>query len=694
MTTDFNQVRNFGLVGHSSSGKTSLAEAILYNTKAINRLGKITDGTTAMDYEPEEINRQITLNTSFYPFTYNNQKFNIIDTPGENDFLSDTKISLQAAEKAVFVIDAVGGVKVGTEKVWGFAEEYNLPKVIFINMIDRERADFFKVLDEIETTFSLKATPLYLPIGSEENFTGLLDLIKRKAYIYNRDGQGSFEKQEMPTDMAGLIKKWREKMLENIVEADDQVMEKYLDGQELSTQEIEDTLLAGIKSGLVAPVIPGSATLNIGVIQLLDLINLAMPFPAERNKITGRRTDSEESIKFAATEQAPFSALIFKTIADPFTGKINIFKVKSGKVSSDATIFNSTKKINEKLGQLLKIEGKKQTPIAAAVAGDIAAVAKLKATTTGDTFCLEDNQIIFTSAAPLSPSISFAVEAIDNEDKVFSSLAKLAEEDPTLKIDRDQSTSEVIISGTGQLHLENIKEKLKRKYGVDINLNTPKIPYRETVKTAKENIEYKHKKQSGGRGQFAVVNFDIFPLARGENYIFDEALSGTNVPRNFVPAVEKGVAEAMQQGILAGYPVVDLKIRFFDGRSHDVDSSEMAFKTAAAHCFTQAMREATPILLEPIMNMEIVVPEDAVGDVMGDLNGRRGRVLGTDSKGKFQIIKAEVPMAEVLKYSYDLTSLTGGRGSFIMKQTHYEEVPSHLADKIIAAAKEEKEEKK
>lgn len=694
MTKNFNQARNLGLVGHSSSGKTSLAEAILYNTKAINRLGKITDGTTAMDFEPEEINRQITLTTSFYPFVYNDQKFNIIDTPGENDFLSDTKISLQAAEKAVFVIDAVGGVKVGTEKVWDFAKEYDLPKVIFINMIDRERADFFKVLGEIEVAFSLKATPLYLPIGSEGAFTGLLDLIKQKAYAYSRDGQGSFEEQEMPTTMAQLADKWREIMLENIVEANDQVMEKYLDGQELSQDEIEDTLIKGVKSGLVTPVIPGSATLNIGVIQLLDLINLATPFPAQRDKIIGRRTDSEESVEFEATAEAPFSALIFKTIADPFTGKINIFKVKSGKVSADTTVFNSTKKVNEKLGQLLKIEGKKQTPITVAAVGDIVAVAKLKATTTGDTFCLEDNQIVFTPATPLAPSISFAVEAKENEDKVFSSLVKLTEEDPTLKVDRDQSTSEIILSGTGQIHLENTKERLKRKFGVNIDLNTPKIPYRETVKNAKENIEYKHKKQSGGRGQFAVVNFDIFPLARGDDYIFDEALSGTNVPRNFVPAVEKGVAEAMQQGVLAGYPVVDLKVRFFDGRSHDVDSSEMAFKTAAAHCFTQAMKEADPILLEPIMSLEIVVPEDAIGDVMGDLNGRRGRVLGTDSKDKFQIIKAEVPMVEVQKYSYDLTSLTGGRGSFTMKQARYEEVPAYLAEKIIAAAKAGKEEKK
>ncbi len=691
-----NQIRNIGLIGHSGCGKTSLAEAILYNSKSINRLGKVDDGTSTMDFEPEEIKRKITVQTTFHPYSWKDSKFNLIDTPGENDFLSDAKICLQAAEGAVIVIDAVDGIRVGTEKVWGFSEEFNLPRIIFINKLDRERADFYKVLGGIKETFSIKITPVYLPIGKESDFTGLVSLINLKAYQYKNDGSGSFSEEEIPDSMIETVNKWREKMLENIVEADDKLMEKYLDGQELTAKEIEGALIKAVKSGMIVPIIPGSATLNIGINQLLDIINQSLPNLSERGKIKGHKIGSEEEVEFDPAPEAPFSALVFKTLADPFAGKLNLFKVMSGKINSESIVYNSTKKVKERLGQLLLIQGKKQTLINTAIAGDIVAIAKLKETTTGNTFCQENNPIVFDPAKPFLPTVSFAieVEGKENEDKVFSSLARLTEEDPTLKVNKDQSTLETILSGTGQIHLENARDKLKRKFGVEINLKTPKVPYRETVKNAKENIEYKHKKQSGGRGQFAVVYFDIFPLKRGEGYVFDQALSGTNVPRNFVPAVEKGIAEAMQRGVLAGYPVVDLKIRFFDGKSHEVDSSEMAFKIAAAHCFTQAMREATPILLEPIMSMEITVPEDAVGDVMGDLNGRRGRVLGTDSKSKYQIIKAEAPMAEVLKYSFDLTSLTGGRGSFQMQQVRYEEVPPYLAEKIIAAAKEEKEEGK
>jgi elongation factor G len=407
--------------------------------------------------------------------------------------------------------------------------------------------------------------------------------------------------------------------------------------------------------------------------------------------VTGHKIASEENVEFDATSEAPFSALVFKTFADPFAGRLNMFKVMSGKINSENTVLNSTKNVKEKLGQLLLIEGKKQRQVNEAVAGDIAAVAKLKETTTGDTFCKNDNPIVFSPAEPFSPTISFAVEATEkeNEDKVFSSLLRLAEEDPTLKLDRDQSTAEIILSGTGQIHIENTRDKLKRKFGVEISLKTPKIPYRETIKSKKEKIVYRHKKQSGGRGQFAEVHFDIFPLKKGEGFVFEEALTGMNVPRNFVPAVEKGIVESMKTGVLAGYPAVDIKIRFFDGKSHEVDSSEMAFKIASSMCFKKAFQEATPILLEPIMNMEIKIPDDVMGDVIGDINGRRGKVLGMDSEGKYQIIKAEAPMAEVLRYSFDLTSMTGGRGSFQMKQSHYEEVPTHLTEKVIAASKEE-----
>ena len=689
MTKKVDQIRNVALVGHSGCGKTSLAEAILYSAKSVNRLGRVDDGTSTMDFEPEEIKRKVTLGTAFHPYNWKNGRFNLIDTPGENDFISDTKICLQAAEGTVVVVDAVDGIKVGTEKVWGFAGEYSLPRVIFINKLDRERADFYKILKEIEDIFSINVTPIYLPIGAESDFSGIVSLITLQAYLYKNDGSGSSKDGDIPGPMAETVDTWREKMMENIVEVNDDIMEKYLDGQEITPKEIEEIFIEGVKSGMVVPVIPGSALLNIGVKHLLDIIDQILPFPSERGKVKGHKIHSDEDVEFDALDDAPFSALVFKTLADPFAGRLNLFKVMSGKIGSESTVFNSTKGVKERLGQLLSIEGKKQTPIKTAGAGDIAAVAKLKETATGDTFCIEDNPVVFDPAQPFSPTISFAIEATEkeNEDKVYSSLAKLMEEDPTLKVDRDQSTSEIILSGTGQIHLENTRDKLKRKFGVEINLKTPKVPYRETVRGAKEKIIYRHKKQTGGRGQFAEVHFDIFPLERGEGFVFKEALSGMNVPRNFVPAVEKRIVEAMRSGVLAGHPVVDLKIRFYDGKSHEVDSSEMAFKIAASMCFKKAVQEATPILLEPIMSIEIRVPEDVMGDVIGDINGRRGKVLGMDTEGKHQIIKAEVPLAEVLRYSFDLTSITGGRGSFQMEHSHYEEVPAQLAEKIIAASK-------
>jgi elongation factor G len=691
MTKRAERIRNVGLIGHSGCGKTSLAEAILYTSKTINRMGRTDEGSSIMDFDPEEIKRKASLSTAFHPFTWKKSAFNLIDTPGENDFLSDSKVCLQAAEGAVIVVDAVDSIRVGTEKVWDFAEEFTLPRMIFINKMDRERADFYKVIEEIEKAFSVQATPVYLPVGAESEFKGVVNLIQMKAYMYKGDGSGSFTDGEVPDSMAELAETWREKVIENIVEADDEVMEKYLNGQELTAKELEETLRDGIKSGMVVPVVPGASLLNLGVGQLLDLIEQSIPFIDERGMAKGHKPDSEEELAFEAVEDAPFSALVFKAIADPFAGTLNVFKVMSGHMDSESTVFNSTKKLKERLGQLLLIEGKKQTPIDAAGAGAIAAVAKLKETTTGDTFCREDNKIVFIPAEPFAPSISFAIEAKDkeSEEKVFASLGKLLEEDPTLRVDREPSTSEIILSGTGQIHLENTRDKLKRKFGVDINLKTPKVPYRETIKTERQGIIYRHKKQSGGRGQFAEVHFDVSPLERGQGFEFEEALTGMNVPRNFVPAVEKGIVEAMSSGVLAGHPVVDVKVRFYDGKSHEVDSSEMAFKIAASMCFKKAAQEATPIILEPIVTMEITVPEEAMGDVIGDLNGRRGKVLGMEHRGKNQVIKAEVPLAEVLRYSFDLTSMTGGRGSFAMQHSHYEEVPAQLAEKVIAESKQE-----
>ena len=575
--------------------------------------------------------------------------------------------------------------------MWNFANERELPRMIFINKMDRERADFYKVIDEISEGLEIKATPVFLPIGAEDKFSGVVDLIKMKAYTYNPDGSGKFEKADIPPDMGDLVEEWREKIIENIVEANDDLMEKYLEGESLSDQEIEQTLYAGIKSGALVPIVCGSSLLNVGVPQLMDLIVQGLPSPLEIPPKQGKGVDSDEVMERIPSVDSPFSALVFKTVADPFAGRLTIMRVFSGTVESDSTVYNPNKDIKEKFGQLLAIEGKKQQPVEGAGPGDIVAVAKLKETTTGNTLCSIKEPIIYQLTQGLPAVISYAVQAKvkGSEDKVFSSFAKLLEEDPTLKLERDQTTAEVILSGTGQIHLETACEKLARKFGVEVNLVPVKVPYRETIKKSAKGVVYRHKKQSGGRGQFAEVHFDVTPLPSGSGFEFYENLTGMNVPRNFVPAVEKGLQETLSTGALAGYPIVDLKVRFYDGKSHEVDSSEMAFKIAAAMCLKKGMQEASPTLLEPIMKMEITVPEEVMGDVMGDLNSRRGKVLGMDSKGKYQVIMAHVPMVEVQKYALDLNAITGGRGTFTMEQDHYEEVPAQLAEKVVAAAHQE-----
>ena len=685
------QLRNAALIAHGGSGKTSLAEAMLFNGKATTRLCKVDDGSSNLDVEPEEIKRKSTLTTAFHHCTWKKHTINIIDTPGDDNFLSDAKFSLQAADGSVLLIDATAGVKVGTEKVWAFAEEQELPKIVFINRMDRERADFFQTLEAVSQTFEIKTTPVVIPMGEEDEFSGVVDLVKQKAYVYNKDGSGTFETTDIPEDLKDTADEWREMMIENVVEVDDDLMEKYLEGEELSDKEIEKTLMQGIKSGLITPVLCGSAVLNMGVPQLMDLIVDGFPSPVERPPRKGTVPGTDEETERPPAVDAPFSALVFKTVADPFAGKLTLARVFSGTVSSDSTVYNATKDAKEKIGQLLILEGKKQQPIEAAGPGDIVAMAKLKETVTGDTLCSAADPIIYKPIEGLPSVISYAVVAKvkGSEDKVFTSFAKLLEEDPTLKLGRDQSTGEVILSGTGQIHLEIACEKLNRKFGVEVNLNPVKVPYRETIKKSVKGVVYRHKKQSGGRGQFAEVHFDVMPLKLDSGFEFMEDLTGMNVPRNFVPAVEKGLVESLDSGAVAGYPVVDLKVRFYDGKSHDVDSSEMAFKIAARMCLKKAMQGANPILLEPIMKMEITVPEEVMGDVMGDLNGRRGKVLGMDAKGKYQVIMAQVPMSEVLRYALDLNSITGGRGTFVMEHSHYEELPSQLAEKVIAAAQVE-----
>jgi elongation factor G len=560
--------------------------------------------------------------------------------------------------------------------------------------MDMERADFLKVVEEVKKTFpSQPAIPVQFPIGREGNFRGVVDLIQRKAYLYREDGSGQFELKEVPNDIKEEVDRLREKLVEAVVEVDDQLMEKYLESGEISTEEIIQCLRRGTMERRLVPALCGSSIRNIGIQPLLDLMISCFPSPLDRGPVQGKNVKTGETEIREPKEDGPLSAFVFKTIADPFAGKLNLFRVYSGGINADSVVYNSKKDVKERIGQIFLLEGKKQKPVGFASVGDIVAVAKLKETTTGDTFSDEKRPILFEETKLPLPMITYALtpKSKGDEDKITASLARIHEEDPTMTMGRDEQTGEVLLSGVGQTHVEVIVEKLKRKFGVEVNLSVPKVPYKETIRGAKTGVIYRHKKQTGGRGQFAEVHFDVSALPRGAGSEFENALTGMNVPRNFVPAVEKGIAEAMQSGVLGGYPVVDVKVRFYDGKSHEVDSSEMAFKIAAIMAFKKGVQEANPVLLEPIMKVEVTVPDENIGDVIGDLNSRRGRVLGVEGRGNYQVIQANVPMSEMLKYAPDLNSKTGGRGTFTMEFSHYEEVPAQLSEKIIAQAKKDKE---
>jgi elongation factor G len=689
-----NRLRNIAIIAHGKAGKTTLAEAMLFDGKATDRLGRVDDGASVMDFEPEEIKRSLTISSSFNHLEWNKHKINLIDTPGDANFIIDTKNSLQAVDGAVIVVDAVAGVEVQTEKVWEYSSQFALPRLFFISKMDRERANFSQAVADIQKVLTPKAVPLNLPIGAEDSFAGLVDLMTLKAFYFETDLSGRFSEREIPADLKEEVHSAREKLAEAIAESDDTLLEKYLEGQELSQEELFQGLRKGVLNKSIFPILSGSGLKNMGIQPLLDAILQCLPSPLDREPARGTHpvTKAEEIRK--PEDEEPFSAFVFKTVADPYAGKLTIFRVWSGTLKADSTLYNANREVRERFGQILQLEAKNQKPIEFVGPGDIAAVAKLRETTTWDTLCDEKKPILYQGISLPIPPVSFAVapKAKGDEEKITSSLARFMEEDPTIKLQRDEQTKELILFGMGQVHMEVTVEKLKRKFGVEVSLKTPKIPYKETIKSTKSGIVYRHKKQSGGRGQFAEVHFELSPLARGAGFEFKNALVGMNVPRNFVPAVEKGVAEAMQSGVLAGYPVVDLKVKFYDGKSHEVDSSEIAFKIAALMAFKKGVMEANPVLLEPIMNIEVFIPDEYMGDVIGDLNSRRGRVLAVEPRSKGQIIKAQVPLAEVLKYAPDLTSMTSGRGSFSMELSHYEEVPSHLTEKIVSAAKPEQKE--
>jgi elongation factor G len=684
-------LRNLAVVGHGGTGKTSLCESFLFVSGKSERLGRVDDATSVMDFEPEEQKRRVSISSAANFAEWNKHKINFIDTPGDSNFAFDIKCSLSVVDNAVVVIDAVGGVEFQTQKVWEFADEFSLPRIIFINRMDRERADFNKALDSIKEKFKKKVTPVCLPIGSEDKFTGLVDLINFKAFIF-ADNKGVGKIVDIPADMMDEAKMYRDTMVEDIAEADDNLMNKYLEAGELSPEELQVGLKKGVASGSLVPLVCGSAIKGIGVSLLLDLAVSSFRSPADCSPIKGKKPGTDNVEERKPAEDAPFSAIVFKTIADPYAGRLTLFRVYSGKLSPDSAVYNANKKITEKFGNIFFLEGKNQKPAEGLIAGDIAGVAKLKETVTGDTLCFEKAPIILEKVPVPSPIMSFAIEpkTRGDEDKIASSIHRLTEEDPTIVFTRNVETKEMILSGMGQVHIEVNIEKMKRKFGVEVNLNTPKVPYKETIK-GKINIQGKYKKQSGGRGQFGDCWIDIEPLPRGAGFKFEDKIVGGVIPHNYRPAVEKGIVEAAAKGVVAGYPVVDFKINLTDGSYHTVDSSEMAFKIAGSMAFQKGIMDCQPILLEPIVNVNIEIPEEYMGDVIGDLNSRRGRVLGMDANGSIQIIKGQVPLAEILKYAPDLRSMTSGRGNFTYTASHYEEVPSYIAEKIIAEHKAKKE---
>jgi elongation factor G len=691
---DPDSIRNVGIFSHGGEGKTTIVEGMLFLAGENSRLGRVDEGTSLMDFEPEEVERKATITSSLASFEWNKYKINLLDTPGDDNFVSDAKLCMRVVDGAIIVVSAVSGVRVVTEKVWDYANEFAIPAAIFINKMDRERADFEKTVADLQGTFSDKSlVVLQLPMGSEENFKGVVDLVAMKAYAFKGDASGAYDKGDIPAEFADQAAKYREKLVETAVEMNDEVMERYLNGDEIGQQEIDQCIKDGISNRKIVPIFCGSGLKNIGANLLLDAVALYFPAPLIKGTVEGVDSKGQAvSRKMAATE--PFSAFIFKTITDPFAGKLTLFRVYSGELHPDSVVLDAKKDEKERIGQIFYLVGKKQKPAGFVSVGDIAAVAKLKEATTGDTLCDEKKAITYPQVELAPPVISFSLhpKTKGDEDKLNTSLQRLMEEDPTIHYSRDEQTKEFLISGMGQIHIEVLVAKMKRKFGVEVELREPKVPYKETIKGTVK-VQGKYKKQSGGKGQYGDTWLELSPLPKGGGFEFADKIVGGAIPRNFIPSVEKGIVEAMHQGILAGYPVTDLRVALYDGSYHDVDSSDMAFKIAASMGFKKGMEQASPVLLEPIMKVEVIVPEDNVGDIMGDMNSRRGKIMGVEAKGHNQIVKAVAPMAEILKYAPDLRSMTGGRGTYIMEFSHYEEVPAHIAAKVIVVANNECEEK-
>ena len=687
---DAANIRNVALVGHSGSGKTQLASAALFDAGAVNRFGRVDDGTTVTDFDDEEIARKHTLSASLAYVEWNKTKINIIDTPGIASFFADTRAALRVADAAVVVVDAVSGVQVQTEKTWQAADELGLPRVVVVNRLDRERGSLERTLRSLHSALGRSIVPVQLPVGEEKSFRGVVDLVAEKAYLYQTDASGKFTESAIPEEMRDAAAAARETLIEMVAEADESLMEKFFEAGTLTQDQLVSGLRTATASGTVFPLLCAASGSNIAVQPLLDALVAYVPSPAARPVLAVNSKTGGE-ISCAASETAPPSVFVWKTIADPFAGRITLFRVMSGVVKADSTVHNKSRDATERLGHVVLLQGKAQTNVPELRAGDLGAVPKLKDTLTNDTLGEKSDPTVFPPLKFPEPVLSYAIEpkSRGDEDKISTSMHRLEEEDPSISYSRDPQTKELLLSGQGQLHIEVTVAKLKRRFGVDVNLKPPRIPYRETIKAATE-AHGRHKKQTGGHGQFGDCKIKVEPLPRGTDFEFVDDIFGGSIPRQFIPAVEKGIQDARVRGYLAGYPMVDFRVTVFDGSYHDVDSNELSFKLAGSLAFKDAMSRARPTILEPIMHVEVYAPSDFAGDLMGDLNGRRGRIAGMDTRGATTIIKAQVPMAEMLTYEQHLTSATGGRGTYHMEFSHYEEVPSPLQAKIISASKAER----
>jgi elongation factor G len=679
-------IRNVALIGHGHSGKTSLAAGLLFTTGAGNRLTRVDEGNTVTDYDEEEIQRKLTVSTALAFVEWKKRKINLLDTPGYNMFISETKASMAAADAAVVLVDGVAGVEVQTEKVWSFCEEYQLPRAFVINKLDRDRSSFSRTVESIQSAFGREAVPVQLPWGSERNFKGVIDLVRMRAFEYAPDGNGTGKETDIPAELAEEAQKAHEALVEMVAEGKDDLLEEFFAEGTLPVEHIVDGLRIEVHDRRIYPILCESALHNIGSDLVLDFMADYFPAPVERPPVKGKKNGAE--VDRAVKDKEPVSAFVFKTVADPFAGRVTYYKVISGVLKNDANLVNSRNAGSERLAHVGCLMGKTITPVPELHAGDVGAVAKLRDTLTGDTLFDKASPISYPPPELPEPSIAYAISAKtrQDEDRMGNAVHKILEEDQTLRFYRDPATHEFLLAGCGQQHVEIIVSKLKRRYSVDVELHAPKIPYRETIRGTAD-VQGRHKKQTGGHGQFGDCWIRMEPLPRGGKFEFVNDIFGGSIPRNFIPAVEKGLIEAAQTGYLAGFPVVDFRVTLYDGSYHDVDSSEMSFKLAARKAFKAAMAVAKPVLLEPIMKVEVQAPVEYAGDLMGDMNSRRGRISGMETKGATQIVRAIAPMSEMLSYQNDLTSMTQGRATYHMEFDHYDYVPALQADKIVAAAK-------